>query len=247
MGATEKILATRIADLGLDLEGSMFRILIDRVEHELLEVGIRLRPRFYLSTEYGCIERSRTIGLLWTDGFPVFQRLARAQGIRTRTHTEILKTLRHEIGHAFCYSHRLYRTRAFRSLFGVKGDFFRTYPVVWRPTLRDRRRVEKGEVIQLYATRHPDEDFAICFQVWLRSACAGRVQALLTRYRKRPRLREKLEYVERTVRSLGRRNTKARAVALDEPLAEIVLTIGDWFEKVRKSRNYTLLPRTPVA
>src|SRR5687768_9174197 len=106
-----------IRDLGLTLERSRFAPLIRIVSRELKNEGIRLSPRFYLSTEYGCLPRSATIGLLWTDGFEDWKRLAKKRGLRTRDERGILRTLRHEIGHAFCYAHRLYRTARFRSLF----------------------------------------------------------------------------------------------------------------------------------
>src|SRR5262245_52139253 len=130
----------RVCDLGLDLRRSQFAPLIARLERELDDAAIALRPRFYLSTEYGCIGGSATIGLLWTDGFREAQALAARAGIRTRSAARILSVLRHETGHAFCYTHRLYRSARFRVLFGVRGSFFDTYPEPWAPGAKDRRR-----------------------------------------------------------------------------------------------------------
>src|SRR5687768_14533802 len=87
---------TPIRDLGLSLESSRFAPLIKKVSRELKAAGIRLEPRFYLSTEYGCLPRSATIGLLWTDGFDDWRRLAKKRGLRTRDDDAILRTLRHE-------------------------------------------------------------------------------------------------------------------------------------------------------
>src|SRR5262245_9905068 len=126
-------LDARICDLGLTLKRSRFAPLVTQVGRELEQAGIALEPRFYLSTEYGCVTGTATIGLLWTDGFDDVQRLARERGIRTRTPAVALGVLRHEVGHAFCYRHKLWRTPRFRTLFGGRGDFFGSYPDHWHP------------------------------------------------------------------------------------------------------------------
>ena len=54
-------LDARVCDLGLKMEDSDFAPLVARLQGELDAAGISLRPRFYLSTEYGCITGSATI------------------------------------------------------------------------------------------------------------------------------------------------------------------------------------------
>src|SRR5687768_13263773 len=45
---------SRIADIGLGIEGTRLEPLIARVHDEIIHAGIvRFRPRFYLSTEWG--------------------------------------------------------------------------------------------------------------------------------------------------------------------------------------------------
>lgn len=238
------MLDTRVKDLGLRLEASRFHPLIKEVRRELVEVGITLNPTFYLSTEYGCLERSSTIGLLWTDGFDFSHRLAKKAGIRTRTAPIILRTLRHEVGHAFCYAHKLYKTDRFREIFGVRGRFFETYPDVWKPGARERRRLDRGEVILLYATRHADEDWAVSFEHWLTSVAEG--WSWKRRFRGKPVVLDKLAYVERTVAEYGRKRSQVKPVELDEPVSEVRLTMREWFDSVLNGTNYNLLPRTAV-
>jgi hypothetical protein len=231
-----------VCDLGLTLARSDFRSPLRRLARELAAAGITLAPRFYLSTEYGCIERTATIGLLFTDGFAATRREARRHGVVVRDGATVLRTLRHEVGHAYCYVHRLYATPRFRRLFGVRGSFFRTYPESWRPGPRDRARLRRGEVAGLYAARHADEDFAVSFQVWL-----GDPVGCFRAHAGHPPVLEKLAYVAEVVARLGRAAARPRRVPLDQPLDAVTETFGAWLRRVRRGPNYQLRARGTVA
>jgi hypothetical protein len=238
------VLDTPVKDLRLTLKKSRFHPLIQEVRRELVDAGISLKPTFYLSTEYGCLERSTTIGLLWTDGFDFSYRIAKKAGIRTRKPPIILRTLRHEVGHAFCYAHKLYKTERFRQLFGVRGRFFESYPEIWKPGAREQRRLDRGEVILLYATRHADEDWAVSFEFWLTAKAEG--WSWKRRFRGKPQVLSKLAYVEEAVAAFGRKRSQVKPMALDEPVSEVRLTMQEWIDSVLRGTNYNLLPRTAV-
>lgn len=239
-----RILDTPVRDLGLTLEKSRFHPLIRKVRREMRAVKITLEPVFYLSTEYGCLERSATIGLLWTDGFDFAGRLAKKNGIRTRKAPIVLRTLRHEVGHAFGYAHQLYRTARFRDLFGVRGSFYETYPDVWKPGARERKRLDRGEVILLYATRHADEDWAVSFEHWLSAEAEG--WDWRRRFRGKPVVLEKLAYVEEAVREYGPRRKTVKAAPLDEPVDSVHLSVGEWIRSVVRGTNYNLHTKSTV-
>jgi hypothetical protein len=77
--------------------------------------------------------------------------------------------LRHEAGHAFNHAYELYRTPEWRKLFGSSRKPYRDdYPFV--PFSRDFVRYIPG----WYAQKHPDEDFAETFAVWLDPASRWR-------------------------------------------------------------------------
>jgi hypothetical protein len=239
---TDTLLNTRLCDLGLELGESLFQPVIVELERELDRAGIVLRPRHYLSTGYGCNIRSVDVGLLFTDGFPALKKLAAERGMRTRSPFQMLRTLRHEAGHAFCYSNRLFATAAFRRLFGVRGRFYESYPDRWRPTAADRARVARGEIIQVYAARHADEDFATLFQTWLAAPAA-----CLDRYRGRPRIAEKLAFVAESVRLHGRTPARPGGARLSDDVNLMKTTLGRWFAAVERRQDYNLFPKGPVA
>ncbi len=238
----KKLLEIRLCDLKLELEHSLFQPVIAELECELERAGIALRPRHYLSTGYGCNIRSVDVGLLFTDGFPVLRKIARARGLRTRAPAQLLRTLRHEAGHAFCYANRLFATPAFRVLFGVKGRFYETYPGRWHPSAADRARVARGEIIQVYAARHADEDFATIFQAWLEAPAT-----CLDRYRRRPRLAEKIAYVAEAARQHGATASRASGAPVADCVNHMKSTFGQWLARVQRAQDYNLFPKGPVA
>jgi hypothetical protein len=217
--------STRICDLGLTLAKSQFAPLIKKLHRELAAKGVRLRPNFYLSNEYGCVERTANIGLLWVDALDQIPALWRRYRDRARDASLLLRILRHEAGHAFGYVHRLYVRRDFRRLFKVRGAFFGSYPDHgWEPTKRHEARFRRGEYINLRAMKHPDEDFAITFQTWLNPEIDWRRQ-----YESFPKVLAKLEWVDAAARGVGRRPAANDRRRLDVPVSELTMTVAEWF------------------
>ena len=105
---------------------------------------------------------------------------------------QIMMYMRHEAGHVFNYAYRLYTTPEWRDLF---GPFFRTYRDDYRPVPFSKHFVRHIE--GWYAQKHPDEDFAETFAVWLTPRSPWRRQ-----YKGWPAIR-KLRYVERFARTLA--------------------------------------------
>jgi hypothetical protein len=126
------------------------------------------------------------------------------EGVEAETDQDVLRYLRHEAGHAFGYAHRLHETEAWHRLF---GPYSRPYREDYEPNPFSRNFVRY--LPGWYAQKHPDEDFAETFAVWLDPASEWR-----ERYAGWPCL-EKLEYVERTVRELGRALPKVPPLPYD--------------------------------
>jgi hypothetical protein len=181
-----QVLPMRIRDLGMSLDESPIAELVRRLYAELEAKGLRhFRPRCYLSDEWGSPSGEPVIGIPFYLGDPRVATLEDAlndiEGER-----EIMMYLRHEAGHAFNHAYELARTDEWRDLFGsVRRPYRDDYPFV--PFSRDYVRYIPG----WYAQKHPDEDFAETFAVWLDPATNWR-----HRYASWGALR-KLEYLDR--------------------------------------------------
>ncbi|HYH06019.1 MAG TPA: putative zinc-binding metallopeptidase [Thermoanaerobaculia bacterium] len=157
-----QVLPVRIRDLGMSLEQSPVAELVRRLYAELETKGLRhFRPLCYLSDEWGSPSGEPVIGIPFYLGDPRLATLEDALN-DVEGEREIMMYLRHEAGHAFNHAYELYRTDEWRALFGSSRRPYRDdYPFV--PFSRDYVRYIPG----WYAQKHPDEDFAETFAVWL--------------------------------------------------------------------------------
>lgn len=187
-----KLLPVRIRDLGLSLESSPVAELIRRLYTELQSAGLPLfRPRCYLSDEWGSPSGQPVIGIPYYLGDSRVATLEDAVN-DVEGEREIMMYLRHEAGHAFNHAYKLSRTSEWRSLFGSSRRSYRDdYPFI--PFSRDFVRYIPG----WYAQKHPDEDFAETFAVWLDPDSHWR-----DRYAAWGALR-KLEYLDRIARQVA--------------------------------------------
>src|SRR4051812_4823048 len=116
----ERLLRTRVSELGLTVEGSRLGPLVRQLYGELERAGIALRPPVFLSDEWGCPEAVPAIGVPFYLADPRLSALEKEvmETIEAESDAEIAAYLRHECGHAFNYAHKLYETEAWHELFG---------------------------------------------------------------------------------------------------------------------------------
>ncbi len=155
-------LTTPINQLGLKIKGTLIDEAIRRTREDMARVGItQLNPTFYLSNGYGCVEGTTNIAVGFYDGNDLLRELNQEFRGWRYDPADILQIVRHEVGHAFCYAYKLYRTKEFRRLFKVKGHFFNTYP----EHAGRRHNPWSADFVNpagdFYAQTHPDEDFAV--------------------------------------------------------------------------------------
>ncbi|HLF26406.1 MAG TPA: hypothetical protein VJG32_08720 [Anaerolineae bacterium] len=230
-----EILTTPINRLGYTLDGTFLEEAIRIVRADMKRVGItKLQPLFYLSNGYGCIEGVPNIALSFTSCDDLIAELNEEYRRFRYTPDEIVDVLRHEVGHAFCYAYKLFKTPEFRRIFKVKGHFFRTYPATNRYILRvnpwSKEFVNPGG--DYYAQKHPDDDFAETFMVWMKPR-----QNWRKKYKSRPGALRKLEYVDQMVKAYGRKPplVESNEQWIYEPVESLSMTVAR-FLRARPSR-----------
>src|SRR5215469_13655652 len=156
--ANRPLSAVPVRALGLTLAGSELEPVLAEFARELERVGLRrLRPVFYLSTDWGVPDGTVAIGIPFYLARPELTRLhaERVGHIEGHGPADLLRYLRHEMGHVLNYAYRLYERPEWTKLF---GDFHRPYVEEYRPQPFSRRFV--AHLPGFYAQKHPDEDWA---------------------------------------------------------------------------------------
>lgn len=169
MGTFEKappevreLLSKPIRELGLKLEGSSVERFVHQLYGELERKGLhKFRPLVYLSDEWGCPSQEPVIGVPFYLADPKLQKLELEMN-DLEDERQIMMYMRHEAGHAFNYAYELYKTPEWRERF---GSFRKPYRDNYKPVPFSRGFVRHME--GWYAQKHPDEDFAETFAVWL--------------------------------------------------------------------------------
>lgn len=205
--ASDGILRARIKDLKLHLAGTLLERQIQQLYAELEAKGISLRPQCYLSDQWGCPSGVPVIGIPFYLADAKLLSIEAALGDGAETEREIMMYLRHEAGHCINYAYRLYDSEEWRRLF---GDYTKPYRDEYKPRPFSRKYVV--HISGWYAQKHPDEDFAETFAVWLTPGSDWQ-----NRYRSWGALK-KLQYVEATMTSVGRATPP---VTLAEPDLEV--------------------------
>lgn len=191
----EELLALRIRDLGLAIEGSWLQPRVEQLYAELDARGVTCHPPCYLSDEWLTPDMIPVIGVPFWLAHPRLMQLERKMMLEVEGGTDewCMKILRHECGHALNYAYRLYRRTQWRKLFGNISEPYHVDDYVAKPY--SRRYVV--HLADNYAQAHPDEDFAETFAVCLNPDSNWR-----KRFAGWPAIR-KLNYVDHLIDEMG--------------------------------------------
>ncbi len=221
----QKLLSTRICDLDLEPQGVLAEC-IQQVSDEMRAKGINFLPSYYLGDDdFWTTDRAISVNVPWYLANPVLWGLVNDH-LFEYSRPEVLMYLRHETGHALNYAFELWRRKDWTQTF---GDFRRPYRDVYNPNpwSRDYVRYLHRAGMYHYAQKHPDEDWAESFAVWLDPDSRWK-----RRYRDWQVAFAKLEYVdriidvERTCRG-GPPNVRA---GLRVPYHDIRETVAEYFD-----------------
>ena len=217
------LLPQRINQLGLKLEGSPVEHYVKEFYRELEQKGLKhFRPPCYLTDEWGCPSGEPIIGIPFYLADSKLARLEKEMD-DLEDSREIRMYLRHEAGHAFNYAYKLYETSEWRELF---GPFNRPYREKYRPVPFDRSFVRHIE--GWYAQKHPDEDFAETFAVWLNPDSNWQ-----ERYAGWPALK-KLQYMDELMKQIAAKPPRITTQEIVDPLPSIKTTLREHYRRKRK-------------
>ncbi|HEX9492046.1 MAG TPA: putative zinc-binding metallopeptidase [Thermoanaerobaculia bacterium] len=212
----QSLLPIPIKQLGLKLQGSPIERYVEQLFKELESKGLQhFRPAFYLTSEWGCPSEQPVIGVPFYLADPRLGAIESAVN-DIENEREIMMYMRHESGHAFNYAYELYKTDEWRETF---GPFRRPYRDHYRFVPFSRNFVR--HIAGWYAQKHPDEDFAETFAVWLTPRSKWR-----EKYKNWPAMK-KLRYVDRVAHDLG-------VTPPVRPLGETDFTVEDMKETIEE-------------
>ncbi|MBA4313097.1 MAG: hypothetical protein C0417_10765 [Chlorobiaceae bacterium] len=161
----QALLNKKVCDLELRSEDTLRECLI-QLRHELSEKQIEFFPHFYFGDEpWGCIDRTGSVEIPFYLANNTLRRIGEKYFL-SYTKEEIMMILRHETGHAINYAYKLWIREDWKKLF---GKINKRYPNLYHfnPASKDFVKYLHYVGHPHYAQKHPDEDFAETFAVWL--------------------------------------------------------------------------------
>ena len=217
--------STPIRDLGLTIEGTRLEPILADFAQELEQAGFqRLKPRFYLSTEWGVPFETVAVAIPFYLAKPELteehaRRIGHVEGMGR---TDILRYLRHEMGHVVNYAYRLEDPEWIR----LFGPITTPYIEEYRPKPFSRRYVQ--HLPGWYAQKHPDEDWAETFAVWMTPGLDWRSE-----YGAWPVAYAKLAYCARTMAGLRDRDPQVTNSELDEDVGDIEYSLDHFYQDLK--------------
>jgi hypothetical protein len=217
-------------ELGLTIAGTPLEPILAEFAGELAVAGVeRVRPRFYLSTEWGVPFETVAVAIPF---YLVRPDLAQLHADRTGLvegvdRGEILRYLRHEMGHVVNYAYKLYDRPDWVERF---GSITQPYVDEYRPQPWSTRFVR--HLPGWYAQKHPDEDWAETFAVWMTPGANWRAD-----YAAWPEALAKLELCAAIMAEIAAADPLVTDDELDEELGEIEYSLEDYYREVEPARG----------
>jgi len=212
--------ATPLRELGLTIAGTSLEPILAAFEQEIRAAGLRrLHPRYYLSTEWGVPYPSISIGIPFYLARPDLRafHLEKTGLVEGQDADDILRYLRHELGHVVNYAYRLHDEPDWVETFGT---MLQPYVDEYSPQPFSRRHVQ--HLPGWYAQMHPDEDWAETFAVWMTPGGRWREE-----YATWPEALAKLEYCDRTIRRVADLEPLVTATDADDDVSDVELTLDE--------------------
>ncbi|MFL5244728.1 MAG: hypothetical protein ACJ8FY_21710 [Gemmataceae bacterium] len=225
--------STPIRDLKLTIEGTRLEPIVAEFQKELREAGItRVQPRFYLSTEWGVPFDTIAIAIPFYLARPDLVALheEKVGHIEGFNRSDILRYLRHEMGHVINYAYQLYNEAEWVKLF---GSISQPYEEEYRPLPFSHRFVR--HLPGWYSQKHPDEDWAETFAVWMTPKRDWKKD-----YAGWPTALAKLEYCDRCMAMVRERDPIVIDTELDEDVGELEASLEKFYSSQETGQSEPL-------
>jgi hypothetical protein len=215
----DALLGRRISEIGLAIEGTRVERLVGELYRELEAKGVQFRPPVYLSDQWGCPDGTPLIGVPFYLADERLERIEAEMAGGVEDDHEALRYLRHEAGHAINYAFQFHERPEWLEIF---GSFAKPYRDRYRADPLSRAHVR--HILGWYAQKHPDEDFAETFAVWLTPGLDWRSE-----YEGWPAL-AKLEYVDRLMAEIAHETRDVPGPVDDDlPVGAMEYTVADHY------------------
>jgi len=218
-----RLLERRICDLGLRIVGSPVEPFVRQLQRELATKGVKYVPAVYLTDSWGCPDQVPTIGIPFYLACAQLGRIEEELTGELEDRQTAMQLLRHETGHAINYAFLLWEEPEWRDTF---GSFSKPYRDSFQPNPLSRRFVRhifSCPYGYTYAQKHPDDDFAETFAVWLTPRSSWR-----RKYRCWPAI-HKLMYVDRLMRRIRDQRPKCTGGELLEPVSKLTMPLAEHY------------------
>ncbi len=229
----DRLLDTRLCDLGLTLTGSKFEKELNLLYRELEQRGFAFSPHCWLSDCWFSPDGVPGFAVPFYMAHPRLMRLEKAHMLEVDGNTEAtrMKLMRHETAHALANAYRLHLKQTWRRRFGRAS---KAYPESYLP-----RPYSRNYVLHLdnwYAQSHPAEDWAETFAVWLDPNSRWR-----EKYRDWPAIK-KLDYVDTLMKEIIGHKPPVRSKKQIDSTTTLRITLREYFAE-KQTRLQQDLPR----
>ena len=218
-----------IRELGLSIAGTPLEPVVEEFLAEVERLKLPVRPRPYLSTEWGVPFGTVAIAIPFYLARPELTALhaERTGFVEGTSRRDILRYLRHEHGHVVNYAYKLYEREPWIETFGpITRPYRERYAP--KPFSRDFVRHLPG----WYAQKHPDEDWAETFAVWMTPGRDWRRE-----YRSWKGALAKLRFTDRLMAALRKEQPLVTAEDLDEDVGELEVSVEDLYGPAGEERE----------
>lgn len=199
---------------------------------ELKAKGIPFTPHLWVSDEWFCPDGVPGFALpFYLFHSDLMKIEKREMGfVEGSTENQILKLMRHELGHAIDNAYRLRKNKERQQIFGSSE---KDYPKFYQPKKYSQNFVDY--LGDNYAQSHPDEDFAETFALWLDPKANG-----FEKYKLKPAMK-KLLFMDELMGSLKGKKPELKNQFRVTPIESLKVSLKAHYKNKKRDFGHNKL------